>query len=89
MKKHLYFLKEVENILTDRGKTYGHPSTFLESLAKRWSITLGIDVTPDQIVRCMIDMKLERYANNKNHKDSLIDIVGYAAILNELLVDEE
>jgi hypothetical protein len=32
----------------------------------------------------MIDLKLERLTNNPAHKDSIVDIAGYAAVLHEV-----
>jgi len=77
-------LREAASVFANRGKQYGAPRAFFEALAERWSLTLGRTVTPAQVVLCMIDLKLERLANNPAHQDSIVDIAGYAAVLHEV-----
>ena len=77
-------LKHAASVFADRSQQYGEPRMFFESLAKRWSLTLGRPVTPAQVVRCLIDLKLERLANEPKHQDSIVDIAGYAAVLQEV-----
>ena len=50
----------------------------------RWSITLGHPVTPAEVMLCMIDLKLTRLAHDPTHRDSVVDIIGYAALLPEV-----
>jgi hypothetical protein len=33
---------------------------------------------------CMIDLKLARLGNDPMHRDSMIDVIGYAALLPEV-----
>lgn len=68
----------------ERRKDYGNPAEFFRELARRWSLTLGHEVTPEQVVLCLIDLKHERLRRNPAHRDSIVDIVGYAACLAEL-----
>jgi hypothetical protein len=42
-------------------------------------------VTPAQVVLCMIDLKLERLAHNPKHQDSIVDVAGFAAVLQEVV----
>ena len=77
-------LREAASVFANRGKQYGAPRAFFKALAERWSLTLGQTVTPAQVVLCMIDLKLERLANNPTHQDSIVDIAGYAAVLREV-----
>ena len=56
----------------------------LGAIAARWSLTLGRPVTPEQVVLCMIDLKLARLAADPLHRDSLVDVIGYAALLPEV-----
>jgi hypothetical protein len=37
-----------------------------------------------QVVLCMMDLKLTRLARDPGHQDSILDLVGYAAILHEV-----
>ncbi|CAB4220248.1 hypothetical protein UFOVP1621_1, partial [uncultured Caudovirales phage] len=37
-----------------------------------------------EVVLCMMDLKLTRLARDPGHQDSILDLVGYAAILHEV-----
>ena len=67
-----------------RQATYGDAGKAMVAIAARWSLTLGHPVTPAQVVLCMMDLKLTRLARDPGHQDSIIDLVGYAAILHEV-----
>ena len=47
-------------------------------------ISIGRLVTPAEVVLCMIDLKLTRLARDPRHRDSILDIAGYAAVLHEV-----
>lgn len=49
-----------------------------------WSVLLGIDVTPQQIVSCMIALKQCRLINQPEHIDSWIDICGYSGFIEKI-----
>lgn len=70
-----------------RRDTYGAPDDFFQRLAKRWSLTLGKEVTPAQVILCMIDLKQERLCKDPSHLDSMIDVAGYVACLAENELD--
>lgn len=77
-------LKQAASVFVKRSNQYGEPRKFFEALAKRWSLTLGRNVTPAEVVRCLIDLKLTRLDNNPKHQDLITDIAGYAAVLHEV-----
>ena len=77
-------LDEAAIVITERAGTYGPPAASMGTIAARWSITLGRPVSPDQVVLCMIDLKLARLAHDPTHRDSMIDVIGYAALLPEV-----
>ena len=77
-------LQHVAGILADRGSAYGDAATSMAAVAARWSITLGRPVTPTQVVLCLIDLKLTRLQHNPTHQDSVCDLAGYAAVLQEV-----
>ena len=77
-------LHHVAGILADRGTAYGDAATSMAAVAARWSITLGHPVTPAQVVLCLIDLKLARLQHNPKHQDSVCDLAGYAAVLQEV-----
>jgi len=77
-------LDEADAVIVQRAAAYGPASDSMAAIAARWSLTLGITVTPAQVVLCMIDLKLARLAHNPQHRDSVLDVIGYAALLPEI-----
>ena len=77
-------LQHVAGILAERGAAYGDAATSMATVAARWSITLGHPITPTQVVLCLIDLKLTRLQHDPKHQDSLCDLAGYAAVLQEV-----
>ena len=77
-------LEHAAGIIADRRATYGDVATSMVAVAARWSITLGHPVTPAEAMLCMIDLKLARLAHDPTHRDSVVDVIGYAALLPEV-----
>ena len=78
------FLKHVAQVVAERSAQYGDAATNMSAIAKRWSATLGREITPPQVVLCLLDLKLARLAHDPSHEDSAVDVCGYAALLREL-----
>lgn len=81
-------LKEANAIIYgDREKTYGHPSKNLETIARMWNAYLDAKTTDrnqlnaKDVAGMMVLLKTARLANNPDHRDSLVDICGYAALI--------
>jgi Domain of unknown function (DUF6378) len=68
----------------DRNKSYSHPKIDYDCTAKLWSAILGHEVTAYQAALCMIAVKLSRASRNVGHRDSLVDICGYATCADEI-----
>lgn len=62
----------------DRQAVYGHPADDYARTAAMWSAYLGVEVTALQAQMCMVLVKVSRLANTPTHRDSLVDIAGYA-----------
>lgn len=77
-------LQQAADIIAERGVAYGDVATSMSAIAERWSITLGRAVTPAQVVLCMVDLKLTRLAHDPTHQDSIVDVIGYAALMPEV-----
>ncbi len=77
-------LGHTAKVLEERRDDYGDPAGQFGEIAKRWSITLGMPITPAQVALCMIDLKLVRLAYDPGHVDSVVDVIGYAALLREV-----
>lgn len=77
-------LSEAESILGgDRQSDYSDPVKNFDSIAKLASMLNGRDITDIECCNVMIAVKLirERY---KHKRDNLVDLCGYAEILNRL-----
>lgn len=82
-------LLEAARIVDERRAAYGNPAASMAAIAARWSVTLGIPVTPETVVLCLIDLKLARLAHDPAHADSITDIAGYAAVLREVITQHQ
>ena len=78
-------LGHTAKVLEERRDDYGEPADQFKSIAARWSITLGTNVTAQQVALCMIDLKLARIAHDPNYADGPIDVIGYAALIPEII----
>ena len=78
------FLKHVATVIAERSTEYGDASHNMAAIAQRWSATLGREITPAQVVLCLLDLKLARLAHDPAHEDSAVDVCGYAALLAEI-----
>lgn len=78
-------LQDAAGIIAERGAGYGDAAASMTNIAARWSITLGCAVTPAQVVLCLIDLKLTRLGHDPTRHDSVLDVIGYAALLPEVI----
>jgi hypothetical protein len=81
-------LKEANAIIYgDREKTYGHPSRNLETISKMWEAYVCArknpfdELTPKDVAAMMVLVKVARFANDPTHRDNLVDMCGYAALI--------
>lgn len=65
-----------------RQENYGHPYLNFSRIADYWSShlmnRLDSPLTPEDVAIMMILLKIARLGNTPNHRDSLVDIAGYA-----------
>lgn len=83
---NLSVLAEAEKIIYgDREKTYGHPSKNLEAIADMWTAYIRTRGTPElnakDVAVMMVLLKAARLGNDQGHRDSVVDICGYAALI--------
>jgi hypothetical protein len=79
-------LKEAHTIIYgDREKTYGHPAKNLKAIATMWDVYINNKQTPEitakDVAAMMMLVKVARFANDPTHRDNLVDICGYAALI--------
>ena len=74
-------LREAARIISgERDKQYGKPEDNFERTAKIWSVTLGIEITNEDVAMMMVGLKVARYASKSGFQpDTWVDIAGYAA----------
>ena len=78
-------LQEAEQIINGpRQEAYGDVKDSFSRVALFWSEIIGTRVTYEQVAMCMIALKLCR-ERNKHSRDNLVDICGYAALLDKLI----
>lgn len=80
-------LDDALKAVTERQNEYGPPLETFAMIAERWSMVLGVDVTPAQVALCMIDLKMVRLLRDPGHYDSIVDVAGYAACLSVVSVE--
>jgi hypothetical protein len=81
-------LEEAHKIIYgDREQTYGKPSKNLDCIAQFWTAYLANRKNSDErlgavdVAAMMTLLKIARLANTPDHLDSLVDAVGYLALI--------
>ena len=78
-------LEQAARVVAARRGEYGQPTDVFEQIARRWSLVLGVEVSPAQAVLCMLDVKMARLSRGPKQLDSIVDIAGYAGCLAQVL----
>lgn len=76
-------LEEAAEAVDGRSHAYGTPQENWTRTAALWSAVLGVPVTAQQAVLCMVAVKLAREAHAPK-RDNRVDIAGYAHVLDKL-----
>jgi hypothetical protein len=78
-------LEALDLINGARNSSYGDPAKNFQITADQWSVGQDEPIEPYQVALRMIDLKMARLKSSKRfHRDSLIDIIGYAALAVEV-----
>ena len=67
----------------DRQDAYGDPLRMWEKIASAWSVIFGFDITPEQAILAMCQVKLIRQSI-RHRTDNIVDLAGYALLLQQL-----
>lgn len=76
-------------IYGDREQTYGSPDKNLQNIADMWSVYLndtGRKLGTNDVCIMMMLLKMARLMNDPNHRDSQVDICGYAALMERVQI---
>lgn len=77
-------LNEAEKIVNgDRNEQYGDPLKAFQEYSNILETNFGIKLTPSEICKVQMAIKLGRM-KYKHKRDSVVDLCGYAEILNRL-----
>jgi hypothetical protein len=92
-KDRMYFLDEAEKLINgQRAKEYGPAKKNHQRIADIWTILLDKKlngaITPEEVVACMIGVKVARLAEDISKDDSWTDVIGYAALGGEIINDK-
>jgi Domain of unknown function (DUF6378) len=78
-------LTEAEEIINgQRREEYGEVLPSFQLIADLWAPILKVEVSPEQVALCMINLKIARYLMGGFHRDSVVDIAGYAGCLEKI-----
>lgn len=82
-----------EIVLGARRKAYGTPENNFGRIASLWNVYLDQKpdgrgtIGPQDVALMMILMKVARLMESPDHRDSLVDLAGYAATVEMLWKD--
>ena len=71
----------VQAVTGPRQRDYAHPKINFQRIANLWSIVLDVDITPEQVALCMIQVKIAREMN-RHSRDNIVDLIGYSLTLD-------
>lgn len=66
-------------VLKDRNETHGEPEDNFGRIAELWSAYKRVQFNATDVAAMMALMKVARIAQSPSHRDSWIDLAGYAA----------
>jgi hypothetical protein len=73
-------LDEASKIVNgERANTYGGPEQSFETIAKLWGSYFGTVYRPTDVAIMLALLKIARLKNSPAHRDSWVDLAGYAA----------
>jgi len=80
--------KRAMKIYEDRAGSLGNYKPLYEEIAARWSLVLRKPVTPAEVARMLIEMKLARW-NAGYAEDHALDAANYSFIAGALDVEKD
>ena len=78
----------IKSTVSSRGGVYALPIDNFTTIAEFWTTYLGVTIRPDQVANMMILTKVARLKNTPAHEDTILDIGGYAATLQSVILTQ-
>lgn len=83
-------LAQADELITEtRAAQHGDASKQFHKIADRFSNILGVDVSAEEAILMMIDLKIVRTLHSPRRADNWRDIIGYAALGAEIAGAED
>ena len=78
-------LHQAEKCITqDRAATHGDAEDSFGLIGTMWGVWLDRDVSAYDVAMMMALFKVARAKGNPSHSDNLLDMIGYAALAEEI-----
>ena len=76
--------EKAKAILESRGQSYGDYRPLYRNIARKWSDTLEMEITPSMVCRLLAEMKLARWENSGYKEDHAVDAANYIFLAGSL-----
>ena len=76
--------EKAKAILESRGQAYGAYRALYRNIARKWSDTLEMEITPSMVCRLLAEMKLARWENSGYNEDHAVDAANYLFLAGSL-----
>ncbi|AZF93442.1 phosphofructokinase [Mycobacterium phage Centaur] len=83
-------LTTAEEIINgQRAQDYGDAKENHQRIANLWNVYAGTELSPEDVAVMMILLKIARFMENGYHQDTVVDIAGYAGVLEKMQLPPE
>ena len=76
--------EKAKAILESRGQAYGDYRPLYRNIARKWSDTLEMEISPSMVCRLLAEMKLARWENSVYKEDHAVDAANYLFLAGSL-----
>lgn len=93
--QHSILFEAAKLIQGQRQADYGDKLQNFSQIAMLWQgtlamkLALGQSITPEDVALCMMQVKIARLAKSPDHRDSIMDVAGYAGCYDYLQQERE